>query len=49
VTRHEVTELARRLLRRPLTAAVVGPYADAGEVPDAVAALTRTPIGGGRA
>jgi predicted Zn-dependent peptidase len=39
VTAEEVAELACELLRRPLTAAVVGPYPDADHLPDEVAEL----------
>jgi predicted Zn-dependent peptidase len=40
VTAEQVGELARELLRRPITAAVVGPYADAQDLPDEIAKLT---------
>lgn len=39
VTAEEVAELACELLRRPLTAAVVGPYPDADHLPDEIAEL----------
>jgi predicted Zn-dependent peptidase len=39
VTAEQVGALARELLRRPVTAAVVGPYADAQELPDEIAEL----------
>jgi predicted Zn-dependent peptidase len=39
VTVEEVAELARELLRRPLTAAVVGPYPDADHLPEEIAEL----------
>lgn len=39
VTAEEVAELARELLRRPLTAAVVGPYPDADHLPEEIAEL----------
>ncbi len=39
VTAEQVGELARELLRRPITAAVVGPYADAQDLPDEIAEL----------
>ncbi|HVE96862.1 MAG TPA: insulinase family protein, partial [Pseudonocardiaceae bacterium] len=39
VTTGQVTELARELLRRPVTAAVAGPYAHAEELPGEVAEL----------
>jgi predicted Zn-dependent peptidase len=39
VTVEQVGELARELLRRPITAAVVGPYAHADDLPDAIAEL----------
>ena len=39
VTAEQVGELARELLHRPVTAAVVGPYADAEELPDEIAEL----------
>jgi predicted Zn-dependent peptidase len=39
VTAEEVAELACDLLRRPLTAAVVGPYPDADHLPDEIAEL----------
>ncbi len=39
VTAEEVAELACELLRRPLTAAVVGPYPDADHLPQQIAEL----------
>jgi predicted Zn-dependent peptidase len=39
VTAAQVGELARELLRRPLTAAVVGPYAAVDDLPDEIAEL----------
>jgi predicted Zn-dependent peptidase len=39
VTAEQVGELAHELLRRPITAAVVGPYADAEELPEQIAEL----------
>jgi predicted Zn-dependent peptidase len=39
VTAEEVAELACELLRRPLTAAVVGPYPDADHLPEEIAEL----------
>jgi predicted Zn-dependent peptidase len=39
VTPEQVAELARELLAVPLTAAVVGPYDDEDELPDALRAL----------
>jgi predicted Zn-dependent peptidase len=39
VTEEQVGELARELLRRPITAAVVGPYAHAEDLPDEIAEL----------
>ncbi|MGH3805844.1 MAG: M16 family metallopeptidase [Pseudonocardiaceae bacterium] len=39
VTAEQVGELARELLRRPVTAAVVGPYADVPDLPDGIAGL----------
>ena len=39
MTAEQVGELARELLHRPVTAAVVGPYADAEELPDEIAEL----------
>ncbi|MGH3764006.1 MAG: M16 family metallopeptidase [Pseudonocardiaceae bacterium] len=39
VTAEEVAELADELLRRPLTAAVVGPYPDADHLPEEIAEL----------
>jgi predicted Zn-dependent peptidase len=39
VTAEEVAELAGELLRRPLTAAVVGPYPDADHLPEEIAEL----------
>jgi predicted Zn-dependent peptidase len=39
VTPEQVAELARELLAAPLTAAVVGPYDDEDELPDALRAL----------
>ena len=40
VTGEQVGALARELLRRPATAAVVGPYAQAQDLPDEIAELT---------
>ncbi|HEX4101513.1 MAG TPA: pitrilysin family protein [Pseudonocardiaceae bacterium] len=39
VTVGQVGELARELLRQPITAAVVGPYPDADDLPDEIAEL----------
>jgi predicted Zn-dependent peptidase len=39
VTVEQVGALARELLRQPITAAVVGPYADADDLPDEIAEL----------
>jgi predicted Zn-dependent peptidase len=39
VTTEEVADLARELFSRPLTAAVVGPYADVDRLPDQIAEL----------
>ncbi len=39
VTADQVAELAREFLRRPVTAAVVGPYAHAADLPDEIAEL----------
>lgn len=39
VTADEVVELAREFLRRPITAAVVGPYSDAEDLPGEIAEL----------
>jgi predicted Zn-dependent peptidase len=39
VTAEQVAELARELLRRPITAAVVGPYARVQDLPDEIAEL----------
>ncbi len=39
VTREQVGELARELLSRPVTAAVVGPYAGTEDLPDEIAEL----------
>jgi predicted Zn-dependent peptidase len=39
VTAEEVAELARELFARPLTAAVVGPYADVDQLPGQIAEL----------
>ncbi|MGH3833423.1 MAG: M16 family metallopeptidase [Pseudonocardiaceae bacterium] len=39
VTGEQVGELARELLRQPVTAAVVGPYAGVGDLPDEIAEL----------
>jgi predicted Zn-dependent peptidase len=39
VTASQVTELAREVLRRPITAAVAGPYAQAEELPGEVTEL----------
>jgi predicted Zn-dependent peptidase len=39
VTADQVAELARELLRRPVTVAVVGPYAHADDLPGEVAEL----------
>jgi predicted Zn-dependent peptidase len=39
VTADQVAELAREFLRRPVTAAVVGPYAHADDLPDEIAEL----------
>jgi predicted Zn-dependent peptidase len=39
VATEEVADLARELFSRPLTAAVVGPYADMEELPDQIAEL----------
>jgi predicted Zn-dependent peptidase len=39
VTGEQVGALARELLRQPITAAVVGPYADADDLPDEIAEL----------
>jgi predicted Zn-dependent peptidase len=41
VTAEQVGELARELLRRPITAAVVGPYAQAEDLPDEIAELVK--------
>ncbi|MDQ4105475.1 MAG: insulinase family protein [Actinomycetota bacterium] len=43
VTTEQVGELARDLLRRPVTAAVVGPYAHAQDLPDEIAELSDDP------
>ncbi|MGH3793903.1 MAG: M16 family metallopeptidase [Pseudonocardiaceae bacterium] len=40
VTAERVGVLARELLRRPITAAVVGPYSSAEDLPDEIAQLT---------
>ncbi len=40
VTRDDVAVLTRELLSRPLTGAVVGPFADASELPSGLTALT---------
>lgn len=40
VTAAQVAALAREFLRRPVTAAVVGPYPDAADLPDEIAELT---------
>lgn len=39
VSVQEVGALARELLRQPITAAVVGPYAEADQLPDEIAEL----------
>jgi predicted Zn-dependent peptidase len=39
VTVEQVGELARELLRQPITAAVVGPYPHPDDLPDAIAKL----------
>jgi len=41
VTAEQVGELARELLRRPITAAVVGPYAQVEDLPDEIAELVK--------
>jgi predicted Zn-dependent peptidase len=41
VTAEQVGELARELLRRPITAAVVGPYTQLEDLPDEIAELVR--------
>lgn len=41
VTAEQVGELARELLRRPITAAVVGPYAQVDDLPDEIAELVK--------
>ena len=40
MTAAQVAALAREFLRRPVTAAVVGPYPDAADLPDEIAELT---------